>query len=55
MRRVSRARAHVTPSRFAPSARAAQLTGRPLAGTGNPRSDAQLALLCQLQVSALSR
>ena len=55
MRRLAGAKARATPSRFTPSAAAASApTGRALASTGNPSSDAALALLCQLQVSALS-
>jgi hypothetical protein len=57
MRRLGAARAHTT-SQFEPSPAqrpgTAQLTGRPLAGTGDENADAALALLCQLQVSALA-
>jgi hypothetical protein len=55
MRRLAHARARATSARFAPGTAAARLTGRPLAGTGNARSDAALAMLCQLQVSALAK
>jgi hypothetical protein len=57
MRRLASARATATTSPFEPSATqasGAQPTGQPLAGTGKANVDAQLALLCQLQVSALA-
>jgi hypothetical protein len=54
MRRVSSAKARLTAARFEPQAGAARLTGRPLAGSGDTRTDAALALLCRLQVSALA-
>lgn len=48
-----RARATQAPRRFVPSAAEAalhgRLTGRALAGTGNPRLDAAVALLCGLR------
>jgi hypothetical protein len=54
MRRLAAARARSTTSRFEPRAGAARLSGRPLAGTGDGKADAALALLCRLQVSALA-
>jgi hypothetical protein len=58
MRRLTSARARTTTASFEPSPAqrtGAVPTGRPLAGTGNTDTDAALALLCQLQVSALAR
>ncbi len=52
MKRVLAARP--AQARFVPSASAASLAGRPLAGVGEPRTDEALALLCGL-LSASSR
>ena len=57
MRRLASARATATTARFEPGAltRATAPTGQPLAGTGSANANAALAMLCQLQVSALAR
>jgi microsomal dipeptidase-like Zn-dependent dipeptidase len=55
MRRLTTVKARATTARFEPgTVRAAQLTGRTLAGSGSATTDAALTMLCQLQVSALT-
>jgi hypothetical protein len=49
MRLVRTARATQAPRTFTPNpTAAAATTGRPIAASGNPRTDAALALLCGL-------
>jgi hypothetical protein len=54
MRRVLGAKATAAPRVFIPSAATAgargRLTGKPLAGTSDPKLNAALALLCNLQM-----
>jgi hypothetical protein len=56
MRRVLSAKASALPRRFVPSAATAgargRVTGRPLAGTSDPRLNAALTMLCNLQASS---
>jgi hypothetical protein len=59
MRRLTSATATQTTPSFEPSAAqaqqqtaGAQLTGQPLAGSGDPNVNAALTLLCHLQLSA---
>jgi hypothetical protein len=54
MQRVLRAKASAVPRKFVPSAATAgargRVTGKPLAGTSDPKLNAALAMLCNLQM-----
>jgi hypothetical protein len=53
MKRVLAAKARRAPRRFIPNpaASTAAPTGKPLAGTSDPRLNAALTMLCSLQVT----